>query len=488
MKHLITVTLFVLLLFLPGCGEESSGPSAPDLTPSTVSILFTGDSSKVVSSQGNEPLGFCEVTASWTICPEADFFSYVLYRSETADISEDQSAAQVLGVFQDPNSHVYIDQDTQWGTKYFYVLRTVDEDNDGVWSNEDSVMVPGSAPAPAILTAVVTTVDFVSLNWTGCADSDFQSYTLYRSATPDIQNDITLADVIYSTEQPRDTLFEDYDVELGSAFYYALCTMNNKELVSWSNEAFIEVVETLPVVQDLEIAAGSGGRTVALRWTPLTCAVDEYQLFFRADELSSWVHVGTSTTADITVTADQAGYYSVKGVCGSSSSGDYSASVNTMPSVVAVTYTIYDNYTAPDLPSGFIFGPTAGQTGLAPSVAFIQDIYAYDAALKGDENISLYSGSFGPFASGSESHFQEAGSVFTYCDPDGSWNETNLPLYTTDSVVFVKLPFESGNPAYVKMYGLTITPDPASDNGTSVSFSYEYQPVDYGFTLFTDAQ
>ncbi|MCK5037344.1 MAG: hypothetical protein KAS73_15710, partial [Candidatus Sabulitectum sp.] len=94
------------------------------------------------------------------------------------------------------------------------------------------------------------------------------------------------------------------------------------------------------------------------------------------------------------------------------------------------------------------------------------------------------SGSFGEFGNGHVCYFQEPGTTYGSCDPD-SWIANSYILYTGDSVVFVKLPYDTGENAYVKMYGLTVTPDDNTENGTIVSFSYEYQPEDLGLTVFT---
>ena len=155
--------VFLLLLFAGivflSCGDGSTGPSVPNLTASILTVEFTGDSSKIgtdfklcllqeaVSSSARKVSDVsksnCEVTASWTICPESSFDSYALYRSETPDISSSSSSAEVLGVFTDPNTIMYIDNDVDWDTKYYYALRTSDDDyNNSVWSNEDSLTTP----------------------------------------------------------------------------------------------------------------------------------------------------------------------------------------------------------------------------------------------------------------------------------------------------------------------------------------------------------
>jgi len=241
----------------------------------------------------------------------------------------------------------------------------------------------------------------------------------------------------------------------------------------------------LAVVQGLELDASSTGRTIVLVWTAVADEIDGYRVFFQSDGTGSFEQVGEVTTTTFTHNATVAGKYVVVAYKGENTSSANSNEASTMPSIVNVTYTIYDNYSAADKPSGFIFGETSGQTGMASSAGFVQDLYAYDES-KGDNDIWLYSGNFGTFGNGNQSYFQTpASGAYGNCDPAGSWNGNAYKLLTSDSVVFVKLPYNSGTNAYAKMYGLTVTPDSETNNGTLVSFSYEYQNNTLGLTVFT---
>jgi hypothetical protein len=167
------------------------GPEGPNLTPSDLTVEFTGDSSKVCdlaslfiagapglpasSADGSTdgPLDICEVTASWTPSSDVDFCSYVLYRAESPDISSDPASATILGEFANRDSTVYADTDVGWATHYYYAVRTTDINNDGVWSNEALIVTPGSAPTPSVLSEAYSSWDLVDLIWTSCPDSDF---------------------------------------------------------------------------------------------------------------------------------------------------------------------------------------------------------------------------------------------------------------------------------------------------------------------------
>ncbi len=339
------ITMLIILL-LPACGD-STGPSQADLTPSVLSLVFTGDSSKALSERSvlTGTKGACEVTVTWTICPESAFDNYVLYRSETSGIPADPSTGQVLGVISEANTSQYIDTDILWGKEYYYALRTQDEDDNGVWSNEPSITTPGNLPTPSVLSGDLYQGNVV-LEWTTCPDSDFYSYRLYRSLNPDIQSDTTFAENVYTATVSSDTLYTDSDVCTGSDYYYALLTTNTSGFSSWSNEETVSVIENLPQVQDLTLDAASTGRTVILVWAPLAGEVDGYQVYYKEEESGNWVLEETTTDSQVEITADCAGYYSVRGFAGEFFSESFSDSVNTMPSIITVTYTIYDNYCA----------------------------------------------------------------------------------------------------------------------------------------------
>ena len=480
MKKLILATIIALSLLLIAC-EDSTGPSESDLTPSVLSLEFTGD-----TLQNN-----CEVTVSWILCPEEEFKSYVLYRSETAGIEADSSQAQMLGIFTDQSTDEYTDSELDWASQYFYVLKTIDESDEGVWSNEDSVTTPQSIfPAPSVLSAVIHP-ESVLLSWTNCSEDDFASYRLYRSDTPDIQADTTFSENIFSSSSASDTIFTDSNVVAGGLYYYALLTLNEAGLPGWSNEEAVAIPDSIPTVQNLQLDASSTGRTVCLSWNPLSTNIEGYVVFFKEVETAGWVMEQIVTANYAEITADCAGYYSVKAFTGDVYSEEFSNTVNSMPSIIEVTYTIFDNWCSPVYHSGFIFGPEYGTTGSAPSSSFHQDIYAYDDSkaedFRGDLQISFYSGNMGPFGNGNASYFQEPQSgIYGYCDPDGTWYTTSYTLSASDEVVFIEMPFYSGSSAYVKVCSLEIAPDTETEHGTTVSFTYEYQPQYLGLTLFTN--
>jgi len=105
------------------------------------------------------------------------------------------------------------------------------------------------------------------VTWTACPDSTFASYSLYRSATPDIEAHPDSADLLLVNFDPADTSWEDKGIDWDREYYYAVRTVNIEELESWSNEVFLNVPsESSVAVPDhhlwtIDVGAGPGGIT-----------------------------------------------------------------------------------------------------------------------------------------------------------------------------------------------------------------------------------
>lgn len=262
MKTGITITLSACIILFSACGDNT-GPSGSDLLPSTLSVSFTGQTDKAatgdtqehsstvifsfsrVNSMGSK--SSCVVTAFWSVCSDHDFNSYILYRSESSDISSNLSSAEIVCEITSPNTTLYVDSDITWATQYFYVLKTADASGDGVWSNEVSITTPEiDAPTPSVLSVEDVTWFDVDLSWTRCPNPNFDSYRLYRSVTPNIEDDSTLADIVCDLSWSFDTTYTDTTVNFSTHYYYALLTTNTEDRSSWSNEISVNTMIDIP--------------------------------------------------------------------------------------------------------------------------------------------------------------------------------------------------------------------------------------------------
>jgi YVTN family beta-propeller protein len=262
MKTLVTIALNVCFILLLACGDNT-GPSGSDLIPSTLSVNFTGQTGKsetgdtrepsetlyqsfqVLNSMG--PKSSCVVTAFWSICSDRAFNSYLLYRSESPNISSDTSSAEVLCEITSVNTLLYVDSDITWSTKYYYVLKTADAYGNGVWSNEVSITTPEiDAPTPSVLSEEDVSWYYIDLAWTKCPEANFDSYRLFRSLIPNIKDDSTLADIVCDLTWSLDTAYTDCTVSFSTTYYYALLTTNTENMSSWSNEITVNTMTNIP--------------------------------------------------------------------------------------------------------------------------------------------------------------------------------------------------------------------------------------------------
>ncbi len=241
MTAAVTVLLILSLwLVVASCGS----PSAPkDASAPTASIL-------TVNLGEQSMKGPYSAQAVWTQCPDDDFSYYVLYRSGDAGISQDPGAADTSLVFSSVYGTSWNDTTVLEGETYYYALRTVNESEQDSWSNEESLEIPPAVPPTAsVLSGSYTgtgTFGQISLNWTGCPDSDFQEYRLYRSLSTGIQQDPSSASLVDQSGDQSHLQFSDNSVAGLTTYYYALETTDNTGLSAWSNEIQVTTPDLTP--------------------------------------------------------------------------------------------------------------------------------------------------------------------------------------------------------------------------------------------------
>jgi len=96
-------------------------------------------------------------------------------------------------------------------------------------------------PSPAALTGVPFNSTTAKLSWTTCPDTDFVSYTLYRSASSGISANPGAAAVLTVISVKTTTTYKDENLQPGSTWYYVVKTTNTAGGVSWSNEVSVKL-------------------------------------------------------------------------------------------------------------------------------------------------------------------------------------------------------------------------------------------------------
>jgi|GEM_PF-975970 len=252
LKFMAAATGMAVLLSCGTTGPESSG-----LAPSTLTVTFTGSTDGDTTSPHPLPVtgsggtdgtsSVCRVTASWTMCTDHGFSSYMLYRSQSPGIASDTSTAVLVQEIDNYNTTICADETVTWDTEYYYALMTSDSEGNGVWSNEASVATPEmDAPTPSLLYLAQQTWFNAEIGWTPCPETNFLTYRLYRSTCPGIQSDTAGAELLATTDWRFDTSFVDGTTEPSTVYYYSLLTTNTEGLSSWSNEIDILTYEQVP--------------------------------------------------------------------------------------------------------------------------------------------------------------------------------------------------------------------------------------------------
>jgi len=272
MKNILIVSIILttFVVSLLSCGDTSgpldvSDPTASILTVTLEETDAIKDNETTVSSalseecsdrsevtiERNSKGGF-QAHAVWTQCPDDNFAWYAIYRSDTPGIPSNIEAADTSVIFTSVSGTSWLDTGIIAGNTYYYAVRTVNEDDIDSWSNEDSVVVSAATPpSPSTLSGSYTgddTFGQITLEWTECPDSDFYCYKLYRSESHNIENDPSLAEIVAVAEGSNNTNFEDNDVEGLTTYYYAVETINESQLSTWSNEVSVAIPDLTPLL------------------------------------------------------------------------------------------------------------------------------------------------------------------------------------------------------------------------------------------------
>jgi len=129
-RRLLPLLVLSAFVFFLSCGDDEV-PAGPGTNP-TASILTAA------SGMANS------VDASWTMCPDGDFAEYSLFRSLSSGISTNPPDSPVRTT-SNVSDTTFTDTGLNWGTTYFYAVRTRNSDNLYSWSNEVQVATPDSS-------------------------------------------------------------------------------------------------------------------------------------------------------------------------------------------------------------------------------------------------------------------------------------------------------------------------------------------------------
>lgn len=121
----------MIVLVVAGCNDDEVNPQGSGTNPTASSLTVS-----VVSNTA---------TLTWTQCPDDDYSSYVLYRSETSGIASNPSSATLVATITDLETLTHADGGLGWNTPYYYAIQTVDSSQLTAWSNEATITTPDSS-------------------------------------------------------------------------------------------------------------------------------------------------------------------------------------------------------------------------------------------------------------------------------------------------------------------------------------------------------
>ena len=156
-----------------------------------------------------------------------------------------------------------------------------------------------------------------------------------------------------------------------------------------------------------------------------------------------------------------------------------------MPNYVTTSYTVWDNHAPADEHSGFRFGATAGETGLAGSGSFAteKDLYCWDGDWT-QSPVGFYSGAYGTFGNGHPTDMVEVqGGNYGYPSASvGDWWEHGFIVQ--NDVIFAEL----HDGYYVKIYVEAIPQHSTQPLSHGITFNYDFQPIQGLYLFTTDTQ
>lgn len=314
--------------------EGGGGGGEP--TPSVLSVAFSGDSTlqnentaileqlhdmrassgipfmsrSVSNAITPSRLATCQTTASWTECPDADFQSYTLYRSDNPGISQDTSSANNLGVFSPAGIVEFIDNDVLWETDYYYALLTRDTENMHAWSNEIDITTPSSGGSGNYPDSVVAIIDVGYVSTVGICTLPTGEYVYVANSS------------VYSGTEVV-TIIRTLDNEIVGTIDvgddpFALCVLPSGDYLYVTNNKMgayhVSVVRTSDNMEVANVTVGSAPTDI--------CALPSNEYVYVACQMGASVSVIRTSDNSVvkTINFDQFSY--TEGIC-TTISGEY---------------------------------------------------------------------------------------------------------------------------------------------------------------------
>ncbi len=177
------------------------------------------------------------ITIKWSESNESNFSAYRIYRSDLPALitGQDPDPKYFIRGLDNRTQTSYPDGELIEGDTYYYRIFVVNDLEEMTASNEISASTFDAYPAPVVLDTLSSIgTDRVTLTWSTCQATDFESYRIYRATSPGVTESSLLVDTINEREL---TWYDDSGLDMGSyTYYYRVLVFDQKGKSSRSNE------------------------------------------------------------------------------------------------------------------------------------------------------------------------------------------------------------------------------------------------------------
>jgi fibronectin type 3 domain-containing protein len=244
-----------------------------------VSILLTDNPPAAVTlnapTYGDDPMfpgGSKVVQLSWSANTESDVVSYKIYRATAPGVTTGSTLAGTL-----TRNQPWETLETSYadgaalpapppGATYYYRVFVFDGAGQSAGSNEVSITLTDAPPAAVVLNAPTYAENpmfpgegnkAVQLSWSANAESDLQSYKIYRATAPGVTEASTLVATLTRPDPwtPPEAQYSDGQalptVPPGTTYYYRVFVTDGAGQTAGSNEVSILLTDTPPLAVTL---------------------------------------------------------------------------------------------------------------------------------------------------------------------------------------------------------------------------------------------
>lgn len=245
--------------FTDEAGNVATGVVAPEL----LTVRPALEPVSLIGGDLAEPPADPSVTLHWTLCDEAGFSAYRLYRAETAAVD---STDRLVTTVQTSTTLEAQDSGVVEGKTYFYRVYTQDTAGAETGSNVLEIRIPNlrNPSAVTIESGTSSGATRIAVQWNRSDATDFHQYRLYTNDDGGVDDTDSL---LLETAEVGRTLFVHGDLIENTSHYYRVYVVDEGGLKAPSNEVEIITKNEAPPAVVMNEAANVDSASVTLSWT-----------------------------------------------------------------------------------------------------------------------------------------------------------------------------------------------------------------------------